>query len=224
MRALLIEDSPKMARGIRAGLEDAGFATEVCHSGADGTSRAASDQFDVILLDLLLPDRDGFDVCRALRKQKVSTPIIMLTALAATEDKIRGLDAGADDYLPKPFRFDELVARIRAVLRRGQASEGSVLRCDNLELNLHARRATRADKHWNLSTREFTLLEYLMRNQNRVLSRAQIGERVWELTFEPASNVIEVYISVLRKKIDLPGHKPLIHTVKHAGYRFGVMD
>ncbi|MFO0860594.1 MAG: response regulator transcription factor [Phycisphaerales bacterium] len=224
MRVLVIEDNPKMARGIRTGLDEAGFSTEVSHSGAEGEDLAAGEQFDAIVLDLMLPDRDGMEVCRNLRRRKVATPILMLTALSATEDKVQGLDSGADDYLTKPFRFEELVARLRALLRRGQATEGKTLRCDDLELDLYSRRASRAGEHFDLPSREFTLLEYLMRNQNRVLSRVQIGEHVWELNFEPSSNVIDVYISTLRKKIDRPGLRPLIHTVKNAGYRFGILD
>ncbi len=224
MRVLVIEDNPKMAKGIQTGLQAAGFAAEVCHSGFEGEDLAAGQPFDAIVLDLMLPDRDGIEVCRNLRRRKVVTPIIMLTSLSSTDDKVQGLDAGADDYLPKPFKFEELVARIRALLRRGQATEGKVLRCDDLELDLYTRRAARGDQHWDLATREFALLEYLLRNQNRVLSRAQIGERVWDLNFEATSNVIDVYISSLRRKIDRPGLRTLIHTVKNAGYRFGIMD
>lgn len=224
MRVLVVEDNPKMARGIQSGLQDSGFSVEVCHTGSDGEEFAASQPFDVIVLDLMLPDRDGLEVCRNLRRRKVTTPILVLTALATTENKVEGLDAGADDYLAKPFSFEELVARIRALLRRGQATEGKVLRCDDLELDLYTRRAKRGDSHWDLPAREFSLLEYLMRNQNRVLTRAQIGERVWELEFEPNSNVIDVYISALRKKIDRTSQRPLIHTIKNAGYRFGIMD
>lgn len=224
MRALVIEDNPKMARGIKTGLEEAGFATDVAHTGFEGEDLAAGQQYDVIVLDLMLPDRDGVEICRNLRRRKVATPLIMLTALGSTEDKVSGLDAGADDFLPKPFKFEELLARIRAILRRGQATEGKVLRCDDLELDLYTRRAKRGEEQWDLASREYSLLEYLMRNQNRVLSRTQIGEHVWHLDFEPSSNVIDVYISALRKKIDRNGARPLIHTVKNAGYRFGVMD
>ena len=224
MRALVIEDNPKMARGIQTGLEEAGFSTDVSNTGFEGADMAAGQNYDIIVLDLMLPDRDGLEICRNLRRRKVATPLIMLTALGATEDKISGLDAGADDFLPKPFKFEELLARIRAILRRGQATEGKTLRCDDLELDLYTRRAARAGEHWDLPSREYALLEYLLRNQNRVLSRTQIGEHVWHLDFEPSSNVIDVYISALRKKIDRPGLRPLIHTVKNAGYRFGIMD
>lgn len=224
MRALIIEDNPKMARGIQTGLQEAGFAAEVCHSGVEGEDLAAGESFDVIVLDLMLPDRDGVEVCRNLRRRKVTAPIIMLTALSTTQDRVLGLDAGADDYLPKPFEFEELIARLRALLRRGQATEGKTLRCDDLELDLYTRRAARGGEHWDLSAREFSLLEYLMRNQNRVLSRTQIGQSVWDMNFEPTSNVIDVYISSLRKKIDKPDQQPLIHTIKNAGYRFGVLD
>lgn len=224
MRVLVIEDNPKMAEGIRTGLEQAGFSVEVCNSGFEGEDLAAGEAFHAIVLDLMLPDRDGIEVCRNLRRRKVAIPILMLTSLSAVEDKVQGLDAGADDYLVKPFKFEELVARLRALLRRGQAVEGKTLRCDDLTLDLYTRRATRGEQHWDLSPREFSLLEYLMRNQNRVLTRAQIGENVWDLDFESTSNVIDVYISALRRKIDRTGGRPLIHTIKNAGYRLGVLD
>jgi DNA-binding response OmpR family regulator len=224
VRVLVIEDNPKMARGIEAGLQEAGFATAHALSGADGEDLAAAETFDAVVLDLMLPDRDGLEICRNLRRRKVVTPILLLTALSSTDDKVQGLNAGADDYLTKPFRFEELVARVRALLRRGTATDGRVLRCDDLELDLYSRRLTRAGQHFDLSTREFSLLEYFLRNQNRVLTRSQIGEHVWDLNFEPSSNVIDVYISALRKKIDRPSLRPLIHTIKNAGYRFGVLD
>jgi len=224
VRALIVEDNVKMAEGIRSELERAGISTEVAHNGADGEDLAAAIPFDAILLDLMLPDRDGFEVCRNLRRRKIATPILMLTALSTTEDRVLGLDCGADDYLAKPFRFEELLARIRAMTRRHQSTESKALRCDDLVLDLYTRRATRGDLHWDLATREFSLLEYLLRNQNRVLTRSQIGENVWDVNFEPSSNVIDVYISSLRRKIDRPGFRPLIHTVKNAGYRFGLLD
>jgi DNA-binding response OmpR family regulator len=224
MRALVIEDNPKMAAAIQRGLRENGFAADVSHTGFEGEDLAAAGAYDVILLDLMLPDRDGAAVCRNLRRRCIATPIIMLTALSSTEDKVDGLDAGADDYLTKPFEFEELLARIRALLRRGEATEGRTLKCDDLELDLYSRTASRAGASVDLSNKEFSLLEYLMRNPNRVLSRAQIGEKVWDMNFENSSNVIDVYISALRKKLDRDQGRPLIHTVKGAGYRFGIMD
>lgn len=247
MRILVIEDNPKMASAIAKGLQDNGYAADVSHTGFEGEELGAKSSYDAIVLDLMLPDRDGVEVCRNLRRRCVKTPIVMLTALSATEDKVAGLDAGADDYLAKPFEFEELLARLRAMLRRGEASEGRLLKCDDLELDVYTRQAKRGDQTFELSNKEFALLEYFMRNPNRVLSRTQIGEKVWDMNFEPSSNVIDVYISSLRKKIDKGigaggnaapragdggrgggdgaegASKTLIHTIKNAGYRFGVM-
>ncbi|MFG0243105.1 MAG: response regulator transcription factor [Phycisphaerales bacterium JB054] len=224
MRILVIEDNPKMAAGIERGLRENGYAVDVCHSGFEGEDLAAGGSYDALILDLMLPDRDGVEVCRNLRRRSVAVKILMLTALSGTDDKVSGLDAGADDYLTKPFEFEELLARLRALFRRGEASEGRTLRCDDLELDLYSRRATRGDCTVELSNKEFGLLEYLMRNPDRVLSRSQIGEKVWDMNFEPDSNVIDVYISTLRKKVDRGHERELIHTVKGAGYRFGVMS
>jgi DNA-binding response OmpR family regulator len=224
MRVLVIEDNPKMAAAIQKGLREHGFAVDVSNTGFEGEELAASGSHDVILLDLMLPDRDGVDVCRNLRRRGIDVKIIMLTALGATQDKIQGLDAGADDYLVKPFEFEELLARIRALLRRGDASESRHLRCDDLELDLYTRVAKRADRSIDLSNKEFALLEYFMRNPNRVLSRTQIGEKVWDMAFEPSSNVVDVYVSSLRKKIDRGFDRSLIHTIKGVGYRFGVLE
>lgn len=224
MRILIVEDNPKMAGAIQRGLRDQGYAADVCHTGFEGEDLGAGESYDAIILDLMLPDRDGVEVCRNLRRRCVDTPILMLTALSSTEDKVAGLDAGADDYLAKPFEFEELTARLRALLRRGEASEGRFLSCDDLELDLYTRQAKRGEKEHELSNKEFALLEYLMRNPNRVLSRTQIAEKVWDMNFEPGSNVIDVYISSLRKKIDRHTEAPLIHTIKGAGYRFGVME
>lgn len=224
MRVLIVEDNPKMAGAIQRGLRDHGYAADVSHTGFDGEDMAVAERYDVILLDLMLPDRDGVDVCRNLRRRCVDTPIMMLTALSGTEDKVAGLDAGADDYITKPFEFEELLARIRALLRRGEATEGRTLRCEDLELDLYTRRAKRGESDVELSNKEFGLLEYLMRNPNRVLSRTQIAEHVWDMHYDPTSNVIDVYIAALRKKLDRGFPKSLIHTVKNAGYRFGVLD
>lgn len=224
VRILIIEDNPKMATALQKGLQESGYAADVSHTGFEGEDLAAVEPYDLILLDLMLPDRDGVEVCRNLRRRCVDTPIVMLTALSSTDDKIEGLDAGADDYITKPFEFEELLARIRAMLRRGEASEGRILTCDTLELDLYTRVAKRGEASIELSNREFALLEYLMRNPNRVLSRTQLGEKVWDMNFEPTSNVIDVYISALRKKVDRGHDRELIHTVKGADYRFGVMD
>lgn len=224
MRILVIEDNPKMATGIQRGLRENGYAADVCHSGFEGEDLAAGSEYDAVILDLMLPDRDGVEVCRNLRRRSKNVPVLMLTALSGTEDKVNGLDAGADDYLTKPFEFDELLARLRALLRRGEATEGRTLRCEDLELDLYTRKATRAGQEWELSNKEFALLEFLMRNQDRVLSRATIVEKVWDMNFENTSNVVDVYIAALRKKIDRDTEIPLIHTVRNAGYRFGVMS
>ncbi len=223
MRILVVEDNPKMCEALRRGLSENGFAVDTSPNGFEAEEMATTTAYDVIVLDLLLPDRDGTEICRNLRRRKITTPIIILTALSATDEKITGLDAGADDYMTKPFEFDELVARIRAVLRRGQATESRTLRCNGLELDLYTRRAARGGKTVELSNKEFALLEFLMRHPNRVLTRTQIGEKVWDMNFEPSSNVIDVYIAALRQQVDHGFDKPLIHTVKGAGYRFGAM-
>lgn len=224
MRVLVIEDNPKMAAAVQRGLKENGFAVDVSHTGTEGEDLAASGTYDVILLDLMLPDRDGSEVCRNLRRRGVKTKVLMLTALSATQDKVGGLDAGADDYLTKPFEFEELLARIRALLRRGEASESRTLRCEDLELDLYTRVASRGQEKVELSNKEFALLEYLMRNPNRVLSRTLIGEKIWDMSVEPTSNVVDVYISSLRKKVDRGHERELIHTIKGAGYRFGILD
>ena len=224
MKLLVIEDEPRMRELLETGLRQQGFAVDATGLGVEGEAWAGKNSYDLIVLDVMLPDRDGTDVCRNLRKSGVATPVLMLTALAATDEKIDGLDAGADDYLTKPFEFPELVARIRAILRRGQPTESHALTYGDLELDLYTRRAVRAGKRIDLSNKEFMLLELLMRNPNRVLTRQLIGEKVWDMNFDPASNVIDVYIAMLRKQIDRDFPAPLIHTVKGAGYRFGLKE
>lgn len=224
MRVLFIEDNPKMAAAVQRGLREHGFAADVAHTGADGEDLAATGVYDLVLLDVMLPDRDGTEVCRNLRRRGVAAKVLMLTALSALQDKVNGLDSGADDYLTKPFEFEELLARARALLRRGDASEARVLRCEDLELDLFTRVATRAGDSVELSNKEFALLEYFMRNTNRVLSRTLISEKIWDLHDEPTSNVVDVYVSALRRKLDRGRPVELIHTIKGAGYRFGVMD
>jgi DNA-binding response OmpR family regulator len=224
MKLLVIEDEPRMRELLETGLRQQGFAVDATGLGVEGEEWAGKNGYDLVVLDVMLPDRDGTDVCRNLRRAGNSTPVLMLTALAATDEKIDGLDAGADDYLTKPFEFPELVARIRAILRRGQPTESHALTYGDLELDLYTRRAVRAGKRIDLSNKEFMLLELLMRNPNRVLTRQLIGEKVWDMNFDPASNVIDVYIAMLRKQIDRDFPAPLIHTVKGAGYRFGLKE
>ena len=221
MRILVIEDNPKMAAAIQKGLSEHGYAVDAVHTGFEGEEKSVEQAYDAIVLDLMLPDRDGVEVCRNLRRRGVRTPLLILTALSGTTDKVTGLDAGADDYLAKPFEFEELVARVRALLRRGQATESRTLRYEDLELDLGKRSAMRGGVKIKLSPKEFSLLEFLMRNPNRVLPRMTIVEKVWDMNYEPSSNVIDVYISSLRKKIDRDHAHPLIHTVVSSGYRFG---
>lgn len=218
MRFLIIEDNERLAELLQKGLEEHGYTVDVCHRGREGEQMAVVNTYDVIILDLMLPDHDGVQICRELRRRGIGTPILMLTALSSTNDKVSGLEAGADDYLTKPFDLDELIARGRALLRRSQAVEGAVLRYADVEMDLVARRVIRGEKQVNLTSKEFALLEYFMRNPDRVLTRSNIGERVWDMLFEDDSNVIEVYVSRLRSKIDRSFEKPLIHTVIGTGY------
>lgn len=221
MRILVVEDNPDMATAIRQGLKENGYSVDIAHKGYEGEYLATSEPYDLIVLDVMLPDRDGVELCRNLRRQEVATCILMLTALSGTSDKVKGLDAGADDYLTKPFEFEELLARIRALLRRGEASEASKIEFGGIELDLISRRVKRDDQPIKLSAKEFSLLEFLMRNPDRVLDRITIAQKVWDINFEPTSNVIDVSISSLRKKIDKAFDRPLIHTVVGMGYRFG---
>lgn len=218
MRFLVIEDNPKLGGHLRRILEEQGYVVDLTESGHEGEERAASESYDGIVLDVMLPDHDGVQICKNLRRRKVATPVLMLTALSATSEKVAGLEAGADDYLTKPFETDEFVARVRALLRRAQPEEGTTLRFEDIELDLVKRRVTRAEQPIGLTTKEFALLEFFLRNPHRVLTRSLIGERVWDLAFEEESNVIEVYVSRLRNKIDKGFSKSLIHTVIGTGY------
>ena len=218
MRLLVIEDNPKISGFIRQGLTEQGHAVDVADRGHEGEEMAAIEPYDVIVLDIMLPDQDGVQVCKNLRRRGIKTPILMLTSLSTTADKVTGLDAGADDYLTKPFEFEELSARLRSLLRRGQAQEASVLRFEDIELDLLSRKVTRAGQKIKLTTKEFALLEYFVRKPNHVLSRTMIGEHVWDMNFDSDSNVIDVYVSMLRRKIDKGFDKPFIHTVIGSGY------
>lgn len=218
MRFLVVEDNPHLAQQVRRMLEEQSYEATLVSLGRDAEELVARESFDLIVLDLMLPDYDGVQLCRNFRRRKIATPILMLTALSSTEDKVDGLNAGADDYLTKPFETDEFIARVRALLRRSQGGEGSILKVDDLEMNLLKRSVNRNGTRIELTAKEFALLEYLMRNPDRVLTRSNIGERVWGLLFEEESNVIEVYVSRLRRKVDRDFEKPLIHTVIGTGY------
>ncbi|MBI3759818.1 MAG: response regulator transcription factor, partial [Deltaproteobacteria bacterium] len=213
MQVLLIEDNPQMSALMQKGFQEQGYNADATALGHAGEETAFGKPYDVIILDRMLPDRDGIEVCRSLRRRGITTPILMLTALSDTEDKIAGLDAGADDYLAKPFAFEELLARIRALLRRGEPIESTRLTYDALEINLAKHTVTRDGQPINLTNREFSLLEFLVRRKERVVSRTAIGEHVWDMNYEPSSNVIDVYVSMLRRKVDKGFPKPLIHTV-----------
>ena len=223
MRALLADDHSIVRRGLRGLLESAGVTVVAeAADGAEAVRLCGEHLPDVLILDLMLPDRDGLDICRALRRRGIKTPILILSAISATSDKVTGLNAGADDYLAKPFEFEELIARVRALLRRGQATEAAVLRVGDVELDLTKRSVKRAGQVIQLTNKEFALLEYFMRKVDRVLTRTQIGEHVWDLNFDPASNVIDVYVSMLRRKIDKGFENPLIHTIIGTGYMFSL--
>jgi len=224
MRILLVEDNPDMAGAICQGLKENGYSVDVTHRGYEGEELAASEPYDLVILDVMLPDRDGIEICRNLRRREVSTYVLMLTALSNTSHKIDGLDAGADDYLTKPFEFEELLARIRALLRRGKASEAIQLSFGDLEVDLIRRRVSRDGHRVKLSAKEFALLEFFLRNPDRVIDRTTIAQKVWDINYEPSSNVIDVYISSLRKKIDKGFARPLLHTVIGMGYRFGDLE
>ncbi len=219
MRFLVVEDEFKMARALKRGLEQEGHAVEVAGDGDTGLLLARSDGFDGVVLDVMLPGRDGFSVCRELRAAGVWTPVLMLTARDAVEDRIRGLDSGADDYLVKPFAFGELLARLRALVRRGPSERLPVLEAADVRLDPAAHTVARADVAVELTSREFALLEFLMRHPGQAVSRTRILEQVWDVNYDGFSNVVDVYVGYLRKKLEEPFGKPLISTVRGVGYR-----
>lgn len=219
MRILVVEDELKVASFIQRGLKEKGYAVDVLHNGDDGLFQAQNVEYDLIILDIMLPGKDGIFICRQLRKKHITTPILMLTARDDVEDKVSGLDAGADDYLTKPFQFAEFLARVRALMRRQASSTKSpILKVDDLELNQVTRKVSRDGKEINLSNMEYALLEYLMINANTVVTRTMISEHVWNDDYDTFSNVINVYINYLRKKIDAPHPKKLIHSIRGTGY------
>ncbi len=219
MYILVVEDERRLAQVVRKVLEEEGHTVDVAYEGEDGLAMAMDGSHDVIVLDILLPGIDGFEVCRTLRASRVDTPVLLLTALDAVEDRVRGLDAGADDYLPKPFAFQELLARLRALgRRRVQVQEPDRLRAGDLVLDLRRRRAERNGKTIELSPKEFALLEFFMRNEGRVVTRTQILDHVWGYEYSPESNLVDVYVTYLRRKVDRGYDRNLIRTVRGAGY------
>lgn len=218
MRILIIEDEKKVADFIRKGLEEQSYVVDTAANGVEGENLAGYNEYDVIVLDVLLPKQDGWTTCKNIRLNGVKTPILMLTSLGETEDKVKGLDLGADDYLTKPFAFDEFLARIRALIRRGGGGEATMLKLADLELELLERKVKRADKEVQLTQKEFALLEYLLRNKRKVMTRTQISEHVWGIDFDTGSNVVDSYIKMLRKKIDKDFSPQLIHTIVGVGY------
>lgn len=222
MYVLVVEDERRLAQVVRKVLEEEGHTVDVAHDGEEGLAMAMDGSHDVVVLDVMLPGIDGFEVCRSLRANRVDTPVLLLTALDGVDDRVRGLDAGADDYLPKPFAFQELLARLRALgRRRVQAREPNELRSGDLKLDLRRRRAERAGKMIELSPKEFSLLEFLLRNEGRVVTRTQILDHVWGYDYSPDSNLVDVYVTYLRRKIDRGHERKLIRTVRGAGYALG---
>lgn len=224
MRILIVEDEPKVASFIRRALEEESYAVDVCSDGIQGRDLASEVDYDLIILDLLLPGLPGIDVLKAVRDAKVATPILILTARSKVDQRVKGLDAGADDYLTKPFAIEELIARVRALLRRASGDTAGILQIDDLVLNPISREVTRSGQHIDLTSKEYALLEYMMRNAGRVLTRPMIAEHVWDLDFDTFTNVIDVYISYLRNKIDRGHTRELIHTVRGSGYTLKLTD
>lgn len=218
MRILVIEDERKIAQFIRRGLKEEGYAVDVVSDGEEGHFLAATNDYDVIVLDLMLPQMDGITLCRELRKNKIASRIIMLTAKDGVQDKVLGLDSGADDYLTKPFAFEELLARIRAALRKKEQPSTTKLQVADLSLDLLTHRVTRADKEILLTNKEYALLKYLLQQAGSIVSRTMISEHVWDIHFDTDTNVIDVYVNYLRRKIDDGFKKKLIHTIRGRGY------
>jgi heavy metal response regulator len=218
MRILVVEDEKKVARFIQRGLEEEHYTVDVANDGERGEMLALGQNYDLIILDVMLPEKNGLDLTRTLRQQKKTTPILILTAKTTTEDKVAGLDSGADDYLTKPFAFAELLARVRSLLRRGSQEKTAVLTIADLELDTVTHKAKRAGKVIDLTVKEYALLEYFLRNKERVLSRTIISEHIWGNSFDTGTNLIDVYVNHLRNKVDSHSTRTLIHTVRGVGY------
>jgi heavy metal response regulator len=218
MRILIIEDEKKVARFLKIGLQGEKHIVDIAYDGISGEQMAFSGKYDVIILDLMLPKKDGMEILKNIRNAGKTIPILVLTAKGSLEDKVEGLDSGADDYLVKPFAFQELLARLRSLGRRSSREKPTLLRFEDLELDTISRKARRGNREIELTNREFALLEYFMRNVNHILTRTIISEHIWEYNFDTGTNIVEVYVNKLRNKIDTESEKKLIHTVRGAGY------
>jgi len=218
MKILVVEDEPKTGNYLKQGLTEAGFVVDLARDGNDGLHAAKTEDYDLIVLDIMLPGRDGWSVLQALRETGDTVPVLFLTARDQVDDRVRGLELGADDYLVKPFAFSELLARVRSLLRRGKAAEPEVMRIADMELDLYRRRVTRAGKRIALTAKEFALLELLLRRHDEVLPRSLIASQVWDMNFDSDTNVIEVAVRRLRAKVDDGFEPKLIHTIRGMGY------
>ncbi|MGA8263984.1 MAG: response regulator transcription factor [Ignavibacteriaceae bacterium] len=220
MRILLIEDDKRIVSALTKGLRSESFAVDAASDGIKGEELARINNYDIIILDVMLPKQDGWTTCKHLRSKSILTPILMLTALDDVDDKIKGLNTGADDYLAKPFHFGELLARIRSLVRRNSQIKSTSIQKYGLTLDINTHKAFRDRKEISLTSKEFALLEYFMMNDNKILSRSEISEHLWDMNFDPKSNVIDSFVKYLRQKIDKNFDKPLIHTVRGSGYIF----
>ena len=218
MRILVVEDEDKIAGLIRRGLREEGYAVDIAKDGIEGEFLASTNDYDVIIMDVMLPKKDGISLCASLRVKRIATPVIMVTAKDAVSDKVKGLDSGADDYLTKPFAFEELLARIRSLLRKRDNNSAVRLRVGALEMDIISHKVSREGKDIVLTSKEYALLEYLMRNAGSVITRTMIAEHVWDINFDTDTNVIDVYINYLRRKIDDGFKNNLIQTVRGRGY------
>ncbi len=223
MRILIVDDDQKLCDVLKRGLEEEAYAVDCVFNGDDGEYYAENTPYDLIILDVMMPKKNGTDVCKYLRQKKINTCILMLTAKDAVEDRVKGLNSGADDYLIKPFSFDELLARVRALLRRDGVSKSSELKADDLSLNTTTREVRWKEQLINLTTKEYSILEYLMSNPNAVITRTMIEEHAWDYELDSISNLVDVYIRRIRQKIDPEQGKKIIQTIRGAGYRINVL-